>query len=66
METPDDESSSRIGSFPGIEVSRYRLTDFVRTPPLYIIHTTVPIFPYATILIKRVVPLISPQGRDYI
>ncbi len=64
METSDDESNSTIDSFPGIIVNRYRLTFFDCNPPLYIIHTVLPIFTFAIRSTKRVVSLISRQRRD--
>ena len=66
METSEDESSRTIDSPCGIAVTRYRLTETDCTLPLYIIHTALPIFPYAMRSTKRVVSLISPEGRDYV
>jgi len=64
METSEDESSSTIDFRPEIAVNRYRLTDFIFTLPLYIIHTTLPIFTFTIRSTKRVVSLISCQRGD--
>jgi hypothetical protein len=66
METSDDESISTIDSFPGIIVHRYRLTDIGHAPPLYIIHTILPIFTFAMSSTKLVFSLITRQRRDCI
>jgi hypothetical protein len=61
----DGESRRKIDSSPGVIVHRYRLTDIVHAPPLYIIHTLLPIYTFASRSTKREVSLISHRRGDW-